>query len=252
MPVTELSIDLSEKRRCFWCQKPGHLKRNCRMGAQGQRSAPPGRGGGNYDYQDKWNAGELSPLVESQISTLTNGGAAAERVNKMSTAVRTANSGQRFPACVRKYQGRQFNSQFSHATCLLDSGNTTSPGVAMSLKLAQKLNVKIVPYNLEVKNVNGGKCPIVGVVAPGELTIAFNTADRASTEFEIRPLVLQAMADDLNIGIAFMRKLKMQFQFGCPVEVWAPQLGRLIDPLAPPLPLVSRVMSRMWWRESLY
>ena len=128
--------------------------------------------------------------------------------------------------------------------CLLDSGNTTSPGVALSLSLAQKLNVKIVPYDLEVKNVNGGKCPIVGVVAPGELTVAFNTADRASTEFEIRPLVLKVMADDLNIGIAFMRKLKMQIQFGCPVEVWAPQLGRLIDPLAPPLPLDSQMMNR--------
>ena len=100
-----------------------------------------------------------------------------------------------------------------------------------------------MPYELEVKNVNGGKCPIVGVVAPGELTIAFNTADRASNEFEIRPLVLKAMADDLNIGIAFMRRLKMRVQFGCPVEVWAPQLGRLIDPLAPPLPLVRQVMS---------
>ena len=108
--------------------------------------------------------------------------------------------------------------------------------MAISLSLAQKLDVKIVPYDLEVKNVNGGKCPIVGVVAPGELTVAFNTADRASTEFEIRPLVLKVMADDLNIGIAFMRKLKMQIQFGCPVEVWAPQLGRLIDPLAPPPP----------------
>ena len=86
MPVTELSIDLSEKRRCFWCQKPGHLKRNCRMGVQGQCSAPPGRGGGNYDYQANWNAGELSSLVESQISTLTDGGAAAEQVNEMSTA----------------------------------------------------------------------------------------------------------------------------------------------------------------------
>ena len=188
------------------------------------------------DYQANWNAGALNSLVESQIGSLTNGGAAAEQVNEMSSAVWAANSGQQFPACVRKYQGRQFNGQFSHATCLLDSGNTTNPGVAMSLKLAQKLNVKIVPYDLEVKNVNGGKCPIVGVVAPGELTIAFNTADRASTEFEIRPIVLKAMADDLNIGIAFMRKLKMQVQFGCPVEVWAPQLGRLIDPLAPPPP----------------
>ena len=114
------------------------------------------------------------------------------------------------------------------------SGTPPPPGVALSMRLANKLGVEILPYNMEVKNVNGGKCPVVGVVAPGELTVAFNTSDRASTEFEIRPLVLNSMADDLNIGVAFMRKLKMQIQFGRPVEMWAPQLGRLIDPLAPP------------------
>ena len=159
---------------------------------------------------------------------------AAERVNKLSTAYRTANSGQCFPACIRKYKGRKFNGSFSHVTCLLDLGNTTTPGIAISLKLAQKLEVSMVLYNQEVKNVNGGKCPIVGIVAPGELTIAFNTSDRASNKFEVKPLVLRDMANEVNIGIAFMRRLKMQVRFGSPVEVWAPQLGRLIDPLAPP------------------
>ena len=78
MPVTELSTGLSEERRCFRCKKPGHVKKNCRMGAQDPRSAPPGRGGGNYDYQAHWNAGELGPLVESQIHTLSEGGGDAE------------------------------------------------------------------------------------------------------------------------------------------------------------------------------
>ena len=64
------------------------------MGAQDQRLAPPGRNGGNYDYQANWNAGALNSLVESQIGSLTDGGAAAEQVNEMSTAVRAANSGQ--------------------------------------------------------------------------------------------------------------------------------------------------------------
>jgi len=204
-------------------------------------NAPMVRAANPYDYQANWNAGELSSVMESQISTITDE-RVDERVNALSTAVRAANSGQRFPVCIRKYTGKRFYGNFSHASCLLDSGNTTSPGVALSLNLANKLGVKIVPYDLEVKNVNGGKCPVVGVVAPGELTVAFNTADRASTEFEIRPLVLKVMADDVNIGIAFMRKLKMQIQFGRPVEVWAPQLGRLIDPLAPPLPLANQMM----------
>ena len=113
----------------------------------------------------------------------------------------------------------------------------TKADLLNSFSLAQRLKLEI---NVEVKKVNGGTCPIVRVVAPGKLTISFNTSDQASNKFEVQPLILREMQDEVNIGIVFMHKLKMQVHFGCPVEIWAPLLGRLIDPLAtPPLPLVS-------------
>ena len=171
-----MAIDgLNDERRCFTCQRPGHLKRDCRMNAQGQRSGLPGNSGGGglgrrkgrgppkcrrcdqlghirdhctvpqaecdrlhalakkaakpmiselnaqpaatvppnapmarvanpYNYPANWNAGELSSVMESQISTITDE-RVDERVNALSTAVRAANSGQRFPVCIRKYTG---------------------------------------------------------------------------------------------------------------------------------------------------
>ena len=67
--------------------KPAISELNSQPAALAPPNAPMARQANQYDYQANWNAGELSSLVESQISTLTDGGAAAERVNKMSTAV---------------------------------------------------------------------------------------------------------------------------------------------------------------------
>ena len=200
-----------------------------------QDSAPMEQQAHPYEYQEGWDARALSSMMEAQlVSTMSeDGGAGSEHVNELTTAARSMNFGQRLPGCMRKYEGRQFTGSFSHVQCLFDSGNTMSPGIAISLALAQRLKLEITPYNVEVKNVNGGTCPIVGVVAPGKLTISFNTSNQASNEFEVWPLILREMQDEVNMGIAFMRKLKMQVHFNNPVEIWAPLLGTLIDPLAP-------------------
>ena len=61
-----MSIGALDERRCFKCQKTGHLKQDCRMGAQGQRSAPPGRGGGGGRGRGK---GRAPPQVLEMHST---------------------------------------------------------------------------------------------------------------------------------------------------------------------------------------
>ena len=93
-----------------------------------------------------------------------------------------ANSGQRFQLQAQKYEGKNFTRISCTVEGLLDSGNTTSPGIAISEQLAKRLGLPIVPYGTPVKNVDGGICSTLGTVAPGKLTIAFSTSEKESNE----------------------------------------------------------------------
>ena len=70
----------------------------------------------------------------------------------------------------------------------------------------------------------------MGTVAPQNLTISFLTSDQESKEFEIQLLVLQKMPDHVNIGISFMRQLKLQINYDEVMdEIWSPFLGHLVE-----------------------
>ena len=130
----------------------------------------------------------------------------------------------------QKYESKVFSNVSRVVECLLDSGNTTTPGVAISQQLANDLGLTIVPYHTPVRNVDGGVCAIVGTVAPQNLTISFLTSDQESKEFEIQLLVLQKMPDHVNIGISFMRQLKLQINYDEVMdEIWSPFLGHLVE-----------------------
>ena len=96
-------------------------------------------------------------------------------------------------------KGKSFTGISCYVKGLLDSGNTTLPGIAISEQLTNELGLAIVPYGTPVKNVDGGICSTLGTVAPGMLTIAFSTSEKESNEFEIQPLVLKHMHNHMNM-----------------------------------------------------
>ena len=62
--------------------------------------------------------------------------------------VQAINTSQRYPVFMRKYEGKVFTGVTHHVNCLLDTGNTTSPGIAILSHLAQEFGLDIVPYGL--------------------------------------------------------------------------------------------------------
>ena len=73
-----------------------------------------------------------------------------------------------------------------------------------------------------------GICSIFGTVAPESLTIAFSSSEKETNEFEVQPLVLKHMQDHVNIGIRFMRRIKMQIKYDEALdEIWSPFLGQI-------------------------
>ena len=80
-------------------------------------------------------------------------------MQQMSNRKRAANAGQRFYLMARKYKSKFFSNVSCIVECLLDSGNTTTPGVAISQQLANDLGLTIVPYHTPVRNGNGGCVP---------------------------------------------------------------------------------------------
>ena len=75
------------------------------------------------------------------------------------------NRRHRFPVVAKRYQGELFSGIFINTNALFDSGNTISNGVAISYDLCCKLNLLVRPYDVPIRNVNGGECPVVGVVS---------------------------------------------------------------------------------------
>ena len=80
------------------------------------------------------------------------------------TTTPSPHRGHRFPVTAKNYQGEFFSGIFINTVALFDSGNTISNGVAISHDLCCRLNLQVRPYDVPIKNVNGGECPIVGVV----------------------------------------------------------------------------------------
>ena len=100
-----------------------------------------------------------------------------------------------------------------------------SPEIAILEQFASQLGLTIVPYGVEVKNVNGDTCSIMGIVAPGKLTIAFSTSEKAGNKFHVQPLVLKHMQDHGNIGIKLMHHLQLQIRYGESFDkIWSPFL----------------------------
>ena len=150
---------------------------------------------------DTFNQENMAPTRICSLSDAGCDGLNRPAVQEMSTRQRASNCGQRFQLHTQRYEGRNFTGISCHVEGLLDSGNTTSPGVAISEQLTLNLGLAIVPYNTQVKNVDGGICSILGTVAPKSLTISFSTSEKETNEFEDQPLVLKHIQDHVNIGI---------------------------------------------------
>ena len=71
------------------------------------------------------------------------------------------NTSQQYPVFMRKYEGRVFTGVIRHENCLLNTGNTTSPGIAISSHLAQELGLDIMPW------IGHSKCEWKFVFNPG-------------------------------------------------------------------------------------
>ena len=82
--------------------------------------------------------------------------------------------------------------------------------MAISHDLCLCLNLKVRPYDVPIKNVNGDECPVIGVVQEKCLTKSFPKSDRPQKEIEIWPLVIKLMQDPINLGIQFLRDIQLQ------------------------------------------
>ena len=94
----------------------------------------------------------------------TSGPVDETRAIRELTTTPAPHSGHRFPVTAKNYQGEFFSGIFINTVALFDSGNTISSGVAISHDLCCRLNLQVRPYDVPIKNVNGGECPVVGVV----------------------------------------------------------------------------------------
>ena len=90
----------------------------------------------------------ISTLSEFMGPTATSSEQGVQ--NLTSNIVRAINTSQQYPVFMRKYEGRVFTGVIRHVNCLLNTGNTTSPGIAISSHLAQELGLDIVLFGLDI------------------------------------------------------------------------------------------------------
>merc|ERR1711895_15649 len=193
---------------------------------------------------EPWNPAQYAPALgclQENLYAMTEDRTSEQmdetRAIRELTTAPAPHRGHRFPVTAKSYQGEYFSGIFINTVALLDRGNTISNGVAISHDLCRRLNLKVRPYDVPIKNVNGGDCPVVWVVGKQCLTISFPTSAKPSKEIEIRPLVIKSMQDPINLGIQFMRDIQLQTSFGILHDtIFSPLLGNL--PENSPLPSI--------------
>ena len=75
-------------------------------------------------------------------------------------------------------------------------------------------------------------------------TISFSTCDQTENEFEVTPIVLTNMQDEVNIGVSFLRRLKLNIEFDRGADIISsPFLGKLREKNQSPCVQLANVVA---------